>query len=249
MPNSDNDTTWQGLRPSAREQLELRDYSGAGLADRLASSGVPVSELLPNDAKESLAAAWIPGVDFLARTVYQQKARGYFAEFARKTEGKLAEIGLWPQQWATALMHRDSAKGFHIHPPHIPDGTSPEDWFQRLFVDEPGNVSLRPYDSEQWDVMFFTTGITEMILIDERAGMPRRSMRFTIDGDNRPGPNNAAVIIPAGVAHALRSISNSDLIMVYGTSTVFDPASEGRIASSVELAPLPQDWQDYLSEK
>jgi dTDP-4-dehydrorhamnose 3,5-epimerase-like enzyme len=249
MPDPDIDTTWQGLRPAARELLELRDYSSGDLAQRLASPGVPVSELLADDAKQNLADSWIPGVDFLPRTVYQQKGRGYFAEFARQNEGKLAEIGLWPQQWATALMHRDSAKGFHIHPPHIPEGTSPADWFQRLYVDEPENVALRPYPKEQWDVMFFTTGISEMILVDEREGMPRRVMRFTIDGDERPGPNNAAVIIPAGVAHALRSIGNHDLIMVYGTSTIFDPNSEGRIESSIEKAPLPQDWQDYLGGK
>jgi dTDP-4-dehydrorhamnose 3,5-epimerase-like enzyme len=246
MPDPDKDTTWKGLRPAAREHLELRDYTSGDLAQRLASSGVPVSELLVDGAPESLAGSWIPGVDFVPRTVYQQKGRGYFAEFARQNEGKLAEIGLWPQQWATALMHRDSAKGFHIHPPHIPEDTTPAQWFKRLFVDEPQNVALRPYPKEQWDVMFFTTGISEMILVDERDGMPRNIMRFTIDGDDRPGPNNAAVVIPAGVGHALRSIGNRDLIMVYGTSTTFDPASEGRIASGIEDALLPPDWQEFL---
>jgi hypothetical protein len=34
--------------------------------------------------------------------------------------------------------------------------------------------------------------------------------------------------------------------MVYGTSTVFNPPFEGRIASGVEACPLPQEWQDYL---
>jgi hypothetical protein len=37
--------------------------------------------------------------------------------------------------------------------------------------------------------------------------------------------------------------------MVYGTSTTFVPASEGRIASSVESAPLPGPWQDYLDRR
>ncbi|MEM8955716.1 MAG: hypothetical protein AAGD22_16300 [Verrucomicrobiota bacterium] len=240
--------TWKGLRPAARNHLEIRDYSSDDVAQRLASSGVPVSEILNPQSRTNLAQAWIPGVDFIPRTVYQQKGRGYFAEFARQSEGVLAEIGLWPQQWATALMHRDSAKGFHIHPPHIPADSTPADWFQKLYLDHPENTALRPYDREQWDVMFFTTGISEMILVDERESLPRRIMRFTIDGDSRPGPNNAAVIIPAGVAHALRSIGNSDLIMVYGTSTTFDPAFEGRIASSIENAPLPRDWSDYLQD-
>ena len=171
-----------------------------------------------------------------------------FAEFAREQEGPLHEIGLWPRQWATAKMFAHSAKGFHIHPPHIPAGTDPESWFKRLYIEEPDNYSLRPYHEEQWDAMFFIQGICEMLLVDERQGMPRRVMRFTIDGDDQPGPNNAGVIIPAGVAHALRSISSDDLIMVYGTSTSFEPSYEGRIASGVEQVPLPEDWEEYLGK-
>ena len=40
---------------------------------------------------------------------------------------------------------------------------------------------------------------------------------------------------------------NEDLIMVYGTSTVFNPDWEGRIASDVEKAPLPPDWDRYIA--
>ncbi|RYD40648.1 MAG: hypothetical protein EOP85_13915 [Verrucomicrobiaceae bacterium] len=128
----------------------------------------------------------------------------------------------------------------------MPSGSDAGKWFQKLYVDSPEDFSLRPYDLEQWDVMFFLTGICEMLLVDERAGMPRRVMRFIIPGDSRPGPDNAAVVIPSGVAHALRNTGNEDLIMVYGTSTTFNPAWEGRIESGVEKAPLPVDWQRYL---
>ena len=72
-------------------------------------------------------------------------------------------------------------------------------------MDEPQNFALRPYDREQWDVMFFIQGICEMFLIDERAGMPRNKMRFIIEGDDLRGENNVGVVIPAGVAHAIRS--------------------------------------------
>jgi dTDP-4-dehydrorhamnose 3,5-epimerase-like enzyme len=184
-------------------------------------------------------------VELFRRTVYQQRHRGYFSEFARATEGKLQEIGFWPRQFATALMYAGTAKGFHIHPPHVPEGVDPEPWFERLFVAEPANYALRPYDREQWDVMFFIRGICEMFLIDERAGMPRRKMRFFIEGDQMPGANNAGVVIPPGVAHALRGASSEDLIMVYGTSTVFEPEFEGRIRSGVELAFPPDDWQAW----
>jgi dTDP-4-dehydrorhamnose 3,5-epimerase-like enzyme len=236
---------WVGLNPDARARLETRDYSLADLAQRLATTGVNASEAIAGRA--NIADAWIPGVELFQRKVYQQKGRGYFGELTRLTEGTLDRIGLAPRQWASAMMHRDSAKGFHIHPPHIPEGSLPAEWFKKLYIDEPEHYSLRPYDREQWDVMFFLTGICEMLLVDERQGMPRRVMRFTIPGDSRSGPDNAAVIIPSGVAHALRNIGNEDLIMVYGTSTVFNPTWEGRIASDVEKAPLPPDWDRYLA--
>ena len=72
-------------------------------------------------------------------------------------------------------------------------------------------------------------------------------MRFIIEGDDQRGANNAAVVIPPGVAHALRVEGSRDLIMVYGTSTTFDPSFEGRIAAEVESAPLPIEWECYVA--
>lgn len=237
---------WQGLKEGARAALTQRDYSAQALPERLATTGVEVGELLAAD-RAQLAGAWIPGVEFLPRKIYPQRHRGFFGEFARQEEGLLAHIGFWPRQWASATMIAGTAKGFHIHPPHIPEGEAPEAWFQRLFVSEPENYSLRPYAREQWDVMFFVKGCVEMLLVDERAGMERRVMRFIIEGDDHRGPHNAGVVIPAGVAHALRVEGASDAIMVYGTSTKFTPAFEGRIADDVERAPLPRVWEGYLS--
>ena len=241
---------WRGLKEAAHKQLSQRDYHVQSLANRLASPGVEARELLAADrALPEIAAAWIPGVEFFSRKVFPQRQRGFFAEFARRDEGVLAKIGLWPAQWATARMFAGTAKGFHIHPPFIPNGTEPREWFKRLFVDEPHNHSLRPYEKEQWDVMFFIQGNAEMVLIDERTGLPRRVMRFLIEGDDVPGPNNAAVVIPPGVAHAIRAEGSRDVIMVYGTSTKFEPAFEGRIASDVESAPLPAEWRAYIDVK
>ncbi len=236
---------WNGLRHSARSRLAQRNYKRLSLAERLGTSGVEVSELLETCAP---ACQWIPGVEIFRRQVHCQEHRGFFAEMARRDEGRLAEIGFWPRQWATATMWAGTAKGFHIHPPFIEGGVAPEEWFQRLYVREAGNYALRPYDREQWDVMFFIHGTVELILVDERAGMERRIMRFRVDGDNRRGPNNAAVVIPAGVAHAMRTEGGENVVMVYGTSTVFTPAFEGRIESGVEKAELPQEWRDYLFE-
>jgi hypothetical protein len=71
-------------------------------------------------------------------------------------------------------------------------------------------------------------------------------MRLLADGDDQRGPNNVGIVIPAGVAHALRAEGARDVIMVYGTSTSFEPAFEGRIASGVESAPLPEEWSKYV---
>jgi dTDP-4-dehydrorhamnose 3,5-epimerase-like enzyme len=215
------------------------------LAAKLDSGRAEAREVLSGVLPAELA---IPGVEVFHRRVFQQRHRGYFAEFARQGEGKAGEIGMWPRQWATALMQAGTSKGFHIHPPAIPDGVEPEAWFQKVFVEAGGDLSLRPYDLEQWDMMFFISGQAEMFLVDERAGMPRKKMRFIIDGDDMPGPNNVGVIIPAGVAHAIRSVGTRDLIMVYGTSTTFEPENEGRIAHGVETPTTPEDWLLYWNQ-
>lgn len=220
---------WNGLRASAREALEQRDYRNP-----------------PLGAGQVAGGEAIPGVVVFPRTVHPQRHRGFLGELARRDEAPLADIGLWPAQWASACMFGGTAKGFHVHPPHIPEGEDPEAWFRKVFVDGGGDAALRPYDREQWDVMFFVTGLTELVLVDERAGMPRETMRFYIDGDNHAGADNAGVVIPAGVAHALRAASSEDVMMVYGTSTPFDPGAEGRIGSAIEKAPLPAEWQAYL---
>jgi len=233
---------WKGLRESARAELSQRDYQQKSLAERLATVGVEAGELVGVDRA---ALAWIPGVEIFARRIYPQRHRGFFGEFARRGEGDLGRIGLWPRQWATATMYANTAKGFHIHPPSIPEGVEAADWFAKLFRDMPENYQLRPYDREQWDVMFFVQGTVEMLLVDERAGMDRRVMRLLADGDDQRGRNNVGIVIPAGVAHALRAEGARDVIMVYGTSTSFEPSFEGRIAAGVESAPLPEEWRKY----
>jgi hypothetical protein len=241
------DARWRGLRAQAREALAQRDYSAPPDAERLALGGFAAGDVCSRRA----ALPWIPGVELIPRTIYPQRFRGHFGELGRAGEGVLGGIGFWPAQWASATMHAGSAKGFHIHPPHIPDGEAPETWFARLFgpdTDPAQAIALRPYTLEQWDVMFFISGRAEMWLVDERAGLDHRRMRFFIDGDNHRSPHNAAVVIPPGVAHAIRSEGSEDLVMVYGTSTTFNPASEGRIAHDCETSTPPEGWEAYWSE-
>ncbi len=239
---------WQALAPEVRAALVERDYSARSLGQQIAETGIEAGRLAGADRSDpEVAQAWIPGVEIFARTIHPQRHRGLFGEFVRRDEGPLAQIGLWPQQWAAARMFAQTAKGFHIHPPSVPAETAPNEWFKRLFLEEPENFSLRPYAEEQWDVMFFVQGRAEMILREARAGLPVRTMRLFIDGDDQRGPNNAGVVIPAGVAHAIRVEGSVDLIMVYGTSTSFQAEFEGRIASEVETAQLPESWQKFLA--
>jgi len=221
---------WRGLRASARDVLEQRDYGVA-----------------PVGAGNVVGKEDIPGVVVFPRKVHSQRNRGFFSELLRSDEQPLAGLGLRLAQWSSACMFGGTAKGFHVHPPYIPEGIDPDAWFCQLYVDEKDDMSLRPYEREQWDVMFFVRGLAELILVDERAGMPRKVMHFHIDGDDHAGVDSAGVVIPAGVAHAMRAAGSQDVVMVYGTSTVFDPDAEGRIASSIEKALLPPEWSDYLA--
>ncbi|HJT80486.1 MAG TPA: hypothetical protein VJ719_04740 [Chthoniobacterales bacterium] len=238
---------WGGLNQGARSALASRDYDDKTLEHRVAQLGVAAGELIKHDRRSrQTGEIWIPGVEIFPRKIHRQRHRGVFGEFVREQEGILAEIGLWPKQWATARMFAHTAKGFHVHPPSIPEETSAAAWHKRLFEAEANNFSLRRYDFEQWDVMFFVQGRVEMILHDVRDGLQTRTMRFYIDGDNYPSGDNVGVVIPAGVAHALRVEGSEDAIMVYGTSTSFHPEFEGRIASEVETADLPESWLKFL---
>lgn len=247
MSDSSRDL-WQGLSAEAQGALGTRDYSSRDFAQQLVEVGVEAGKLVSvNRGDAAVADAWIPGVEIFARNIYPQRHRGSFGEFVRRDEGVLLKIGLWPKQWAAARMFALTAKGFHVHPPSIPEGVEPADWFRRLFVAQPENFSLRRYDDEQWDVMFFVQGVAEMILRDVRTGMRTRTMRMFVDGDNHRSSNNVGIVVPAGVAHAIRVEGSEDAIMVYGTSTSFRPEFEGRIASDVETAMLPDSWQRFLT--
>lgn len=238
---------WAGVSDAAQAALTARNYKAGSFAQRLAQNGVDAGELARLDGRKPEAKKfWIPGVEIFSRQIHAQRYRGIFGELVRRDEGILARIGFWPKQWATAHMFAGSAKGFHIHPPSIPSGTTGQKWLKRLFVTDASNYSARRYDEEQWDVMFFVQGRAEMILRDVRAGLPPRTMRLFVDGDNHRGQNNVGIVVPPGVAHAIRAEGSEDVIMIYGTSTVFDPEFEGRIASEIETASLPESWQRFL---
>ena len=133
-----------------------------------------------------------------------------------------------------------TAKGFMFIRPASrkgrPEAATP------FVLKEPENYSLRRY-AEQWDVMFLCR-VAEMIC-GMFAGLATRTMRFC-RWRQSPGANNVGIVVPPGVAHAIRVEGSEDVIMVYGTSTSFRPEFEGRIASEVETASLPESWERFL---
>ena len=116
--NTPDEKLWAGLSAEARAALATRDYASGSFANQLSRVGIEAGKLVAADRKSrEVRDAWIPGVELFARAIYPQRHRGFFGEFARREEGLLAKIGLWPAQWATARMFAQTAKGFHIHPP------------------------------------------------------------------------------------------------------------------------------------
>src|SRR5262245_15613763 len=135
--NKRDEHLWQGIDPGAQKALTPRDYRTASFAQELALRGVDAGNLVAADRNQrEIKDAWIPGVEIFARKIYPQRHRGFFGEFVRRDEGMLARIGLWPKQWSAARMFASTAKGFHVHPPSVPEGSVATDLLSRIFVDE-----------------------------------------------------------------------------------------------------------------
>src|ERR1051326_8890404 len=137
---------WRGLQPTAKSALSTRDYRAPSLAKRLAGVGVEAGQIVSAN-RRSLAAVWIPGVVIFPRTICVQRHRGLFGQFARRDEGLLATLKFWPRQWATARMFANTAKGFHVHPPFIPEGEDAAKWLRRQLGKK---KAASDYGVEQW---------------------------------------------------------------------------------------------------
>ena len=244
--NKDHSELVATVLAMGRNALTARDYKAGSLAQRIAYSGIDASELAAADrSRPEVKRAWIPGVEVFARQIHPQPHRGSFGELGRRDEGLLAKIGFWPNNGRPRACLRRARRVFMSITERSIRYDSRE--MAPTIIDTmPRNYSLRRYDQEQWDVMFFLQGRAEMFLCDVRAGLSGRIMRFFVDGDNHRGSNNVGVVIPPGVAHAIRVEGAEDVIMVYGTSTIFHPEFEGRIASEIESADLPESWQKFL---
>ena len=72
--------------------------------------------------------------------------------------------------------------------------------------------------------------VKRLVVLEGEPSAPRRALR-------------AAVPFHLDLAEGA-----NDAIMVYGTTTEFNPEFEGRIADSVERALLPEDWHVHAVE-
>jgi len=165
---------------------------------------------------------WIPGVEIFSREIHPQRHRGSFGELARDSQALWAKSSFGQGNGRPRGCSQQRQRISHSSAQH----------FRRirrgkmaaaLFVNQPQSYSLRPYDREQWDIMFFLQGRAEIFLRDVRAGLPVRNMRLFVDGDNHRSRNNVGVVIPPGVAHAIRAEGSEDVIMVYGRARRFSP--------------------------
>ena len=172
------------VRPLARPQN--RRPRAAHPARLLRSNRPPNASPPPasTPAKRSpnareIGDAWIPGVEIFPRRDLSAAAprllRRIRARRAKACSGRSASgRSNGPPRASSPARPKASTFTRRTSPP----APTPEAWFRRLFIDEPANYALRPYDREQWDAMFFLQGNVEMILVDERAGLPRRRHAF-----------------------------------------------------------------------
>src|SRR5438105_12753303 len=160
MAKKSDKNIWRGLQAGAASALSMRDYGAASFAGRLATVGVEAGQIITSDRAE-LGGVWIRGVEIFQRTIHFQRHRGIFGELVRRDEGVLAELKLWPKQWAAARMFANSAKGFHVHPPYVRPGGDRPKWLRVKFRENtPAATDYEAGHGEEW---FFCQGRMETI--------------------------------------------------------------------------------------
>ena len=108
----------------AQAALATRDYRSRHFPASVGGSGpgsgqarLGRSESRPRCARRGFRAWKFSRARFIRSVIAARLAslRGAMKACSR-------QIGFWPAQWAAARMFAQTAKGFHIHPPSIPDG-------------------------------------------------------------------------------------------------------------------------------
>ena len=105
-------------------------------------------------------------------------------------------------------------------------------------VTYPGIVKAFHYHLRQYDCWTVVTGMLQIALADVRKGSPTFGQRNTLYVGNS---RTWQVLIPPGVAHGYKVIGTESAVLVYVTSSFYDPADECRMA--YDDRHLNYDWE------
>jgi dTDP-4-dehydrorhamnose 3,5-epimerase len=102
----------------------------------------------------------------------------------------------------------------------------------------PGTIKAFHFHKEQTDYWVAAAGMFQVALVDLRKGSPTFGLRNTMYvGALRPWQ----IVIPPGVGHGYKVISQEPAMLVYVTNRVYNPKDEGRIAYN--HPGIAYDWE------
>lgn len=102
----------------------------------------------------------------------------------------------------------------------------------------PGIVKAFHYHLEQTDCWAPCVGMLQVALVDMRTSSPTFGRKNTLYvGELRPWQ----ILIPPGVAHGYKVVSQDPSLLVYATNRTYNPKDEGRLPYNDEL--LAYDWE------
>jgi len=105
-------------------------------------------------------------------------------------------------------------------------------------VSLPGIIKAFHYHRRQTDFWCVAAGMLQVALVDLRPDSPTYGAKNTLYiGSLRPWQ----LLIPPGVAHGYKVISQEPAVLVYLTDRFYNPDDEGRIAYN--HASIQYDWE------
>jgi dTDP-4-dehydrorhamnose 3,5-epimerase len=144
---------------------------------------------------------------------------------------RVAPVAVWPDDRGHFLeVHRAGCGLTALFPP----GTTQ----LSATLTYPGVVKAFHYHLHQYDCWTVVTGMLQVALVDLRRDSRTCGRRNTLYvGDRRPWQ----VLIPPGIAHGYKVIGPESAVIVYATSSFYDPSDELRIR--FDDARLNYDWE------
>ena len=144
---------------------------------------------------------------------------------------RVAAVPIWPDDRGHFLEILRTGQGL---PADFPAGTSQVS----ATVTRPRVVKAFHYHLRQSDCWSVVKGMLQVALADLRPSSPSFGQRNTLYvGELRPWQ----ILIPPGIAHGYKVISDEAAVLVYVTSRFYDPADEHRVPYDDDK--LNYDWE------